>query len=124
MRIQDRILLSTLRLRSGQALAAMVGGIGANPENPGKFFYDNAIMGIQLIEYDRQFGVKKFVFIGTICAYPKYKPVPFKEENMWNGYPEETNALPSAAPGTGPSTEFTLSSAEVLTTSCGFWVSD
>ena len=73
-------------------LAAVVGGIGANRENPGKFFYDNAIMGIQLIEYARQFGVKKFVCIGTICAYPKFTPVPFKEENLWNGYPEETNA--------------------------------
>ncbi|MFH1943723.1 MAG: GDP-L-fucose synthase [bacterium] len=73
-------------------LAAVVGGIGANRENPGKFFYDNAIMGIQLIEYARQFGVKKFVCIGTICAYPKYTPVPFKEDDLWNGYPEETNA--------------------------------
>ena len=73
-------------------LAAVVGGIGANRENPGKFFYDNAIMGIQRIDYARQFGVKKFVCIGTICAYPKYTPVPFKEENLWNGYPEETNA--------------------------------
>ncbi len=73
-------------------LAAIVGGIGANRENPGKFFYDNAIMGIQLIEYARRFEVKKFVCIGTICAYPKYTPVPFKEEDLWNGYPEETNA--------------------------------
>ena len=73
-------------------LAAVVGGIGANRENPGKFFYDNAIMGIQLIEYARQFGVKKFVCIGTICAYPKFTPVPFREEELWNGYPEETNA--------------------------------
>jgi len=73
-------------------LAAVVGGIGANRKYPGKFFYDNAIMGIQLIEYARQFEVKKFVCIGTICAYPKYTPVPFKEENLWNGYPEETNA--------------------------------
>lgn len=73
-------------------LAAVVGGIGANRENPGQFFYDNAIMGIQLIEYARRFGVKKFVCIGTICAYPKFTPVPFKEEDLWNGYPEETNA--------------------------------
>ncbi|MBN2028703.1 GDP-L-fucose synthase [bacterium] len=73
-------------------LAAVVGGIGANRENPGKFFYDNAIMGIQLIETARQYGVKKFVCIGTICAYPKYTPVPFKEADLWNGYPEETNA--------------------------------
>jgi GDP-L-fucose synthase len=73
-------------------LAAVVGGIGANRANPGKFFYDNAVMGIQLIEYARRFGVKKFVCLGTICAYPKITPVPFKEENLWNGYPEETNA--------------------------------
>src|SRR2546427_6995347 len=73
-------------------LAGVVGGIGANRANPGRFFYDNAIMGIELMEYARQFGVKKFVVIGTICAYPKFTPVPFKEENLWNGYPEETNA--------------------------------
>lgn len=73
-------------------LAAVVGGIGANRENPGKFFYDNAIMGIQLIEQARVFGIEKFVCIGTICAYPKFTPVPFKEEDLWNGYPEETNA--------------------------------
>ncbi|RQW02985.1 GDP-L-fucose synthase [candidate division KSB1 bacterium] len=73
-------------------LAAVVGGIGANRENPGTFFYDNAIMGIQLIEYARQFDVQKFVCIGTICAYPKFTPVPFREEELWNGYPEETNA--------------------------------
>lgn len=73
-------------------LAGMVGGIGANRENPGSFFYDNAIMGIQLIEYARQFNVQKFVIVGTICAYPKFTPVPFKEEELWNGYPEETNA--------------------------------
>lgn len=73
-------------------LAAVVGGIGANRAHPGKFFYDNAIMGIQLIEYARRYNVEKFVQIGTICAYPKFTPVPFKEENLWNGYPEETNA--------------------------------
>lgn len=73
-------------------LAAVVGGIGANRANPGRFFYDNAIMGIQLMEYGRQFKVNKFVDIGTICAYPKFTPLPFKEENLWNGYPEETNA--------------------------------
>jgi GDP-L-fucose synthase len=73
-------------------LAAVVGGIGANRDNPGRFFYDNAIMGIQLIEYARQFQVAKFVAVGTICAYPKFAPVPFKEEDLWNGYPEETNA--------------------------------
>ena len=73
-------------------LAAVVGGIGANRDNPGKFFYDNAIMGIQLMELSRQFGVGKFVGVGTICAYPKFTPVPFREDNLWNGYPEETNA--------------------------------
>jgi GDP-L-fucose synthase len=73
-------------------LAAVVGGIGANRSNPGKFFYDNAIMGIQLIEYARQFGVTKFVQVGTVCSYPKFTPVPFKEADLWNGYPEETNA--------------------------------
>ena len=73
-------------------LAAVVGGIGANRENPGKFFYDNLIMGAMLMEYARQFKVGKFVAIGTICAYPKFTPVPFTEEDLWNGYPEETNA--------------------------------
>jgi GDP-L-fucose synthase len=73
-------------------LAAVVGGIGANRENPGAFFYDNAIMGIQLIEQARRFGVEKFVTVGTVCSYPKFTPVPFKEDDLWNGYPEETNA--------------------------------
>jgi len=73
-------------------LAAVVGGIGANREHPGKFFYENLMMGTQLIEQARQFTVPKFVAIGTICAYPKYTPIPFKEEDLWNGYPEETNA--------------------------------
>ncbi len=73
-------------------LAALVGGIGANRENPGKFFYDNLIMGAQLIEQARLFGIPKFVAIGTICAYPKFCPVPFKEDKIWDGYPEETNA--------------------------------
>jgi GDP-L-fucose synthase len=73
-------------------LAAAVGGIGANLENPGKFFYDNLIMGVELIEQARLMGIPKFVATGTICAYPKFCPVPFKEENIWNGYPEETNA--------------------------------
>ena len=73
-------------------LAAVVGGIGANRENPGKFFYDNVVMGAMLMEYARQFEVDKFVAIGTICAYPKFTPIPFKEEDLWNGYPEETNA--------------------------------
>lgn len=73
-------------------LAARLGGIGANQNNPGRFFYDNLMMGVQLIEEGRNYGVEKFVCIGTICAYPKYTPVPFKEEDLWNGYPETTNA--------------------------------
>ncbi|MFA5150002.1 MAG: GDP-L-fucose synthase [Candidatus Omnitrophota bacterium] len=73
-------------------LAAKVGGIGANMKNPGKFFYDNLMMGAQMMEAGRQNGIEKFVAIGTICSYPKFTPVPFKEENLWNGYPEETNA--------------------------------
>jgi len=73
-------------------LAARVGGIGANRANPGKFFYDNLMMGVQLIEVGRQVGLRKLVALGTICAYPKFAPVPFKEEEIWNGYPEETNA--------------------------------
>ena len=73
-------------------LAAVVGGIGANRENPGSFFYDNLIMGTQLMEQARLRGIQKFVAIGTICAYPKFTPVPFKEEDLWEGYPEETNA--------------------------------
>jgi GDP-L-fucose synthase len=72
--------------------AASVGGIGANRERPGEFFYDNIIMGVQLIEIARQYNIEKFVALGTICCYPKFTPVPFKEENIWNGYPEETNA--------------------------------
>jgi len=73
-------------------LAAVVGGIGANRENPGSFFYDNLMMGVQLMEQARLDNVEKFVAIGTICAYPKFTPVPFKEDDLWNGYPEETNA--------------------------------
>jgi len=73
-------------------LAANVGGIGYNQNNPGVLFYDNAIMGIQLMEAARQAKVGKFVAVGTICAYPKFTPVPFKEEDLWKGYPEETNA--------------------------------
>ena len=72
--------------------AAVVGGIGANRANPGRFFYENAIMGIQLIESARRHGVDKTIVLGTICAYPKFTPVPFREEDLWNGYPEETNA--------------------------------
>ncbi len=73
-------------------LAAKVGGIGFNQNFPGELFYDNAIMGIQLIEAARQEGVKKCVILGTVCAYPKFTPVPFSEDELWNGYPEETNA--------------------------------
>jgi GDP-L-fucose synthase len=73
-------------------LAAEVGGIGANRDNPGRFFYANMAMGLHLIEKAREVGLKKFVQVGTICAYPKFTPVPFREEELWNGYPEETNA--------------------------------
>ena len=73
-------------------LAAVVGGIGANRENPGRFFYENAIMGIGLMEQARLAGVAKFVQVGTVCSYPKFTPVPFREDDLWNGYPEETNA--------------------------------
>ncbi len=73
-------------------LAAVVGGIGANRERPGEFFYKNLMMGVQLIEQARLRGIEKFVAIGTVCAYPKFTPVPFKEEHLWDGYPEETNA--------------------------------
>jgi GDP-L-fucose synthase len=73
-------------------LAGIVGGIGANLANPGSFFYDNLMMGTQLMHYAHRAGVEKFVAIGTICAYPKFTPVPFTEEHLWNGYPEETNA--------------------------------
>ncbi|MCK4333143.1 MAG: GDP-L-fucose synthase, partial [Thermoplasmatales archaeon] len=73
-------------------LAAKVGGIGANRANPGKFFYDNLMMGVQMMEIGSLNNIEKFVALGTICAYPKFTPVPFKEEDLWNGYPEETNA--------------------------------
>lgn len=73
-------------------LAAVVGGIGANRENPGKFFYDNLMMGVEVIEQARLHNIEKVVAIGTVCAYPKFTPVPFREEELWNGYPEETNA--------------------------------
>jgi GDP-L-fucose synthase len=73
-------------------LAAVVGGIGANREHPGEFFYKNLMMGVQLIEQGRLRNIEKFVAIGTVCAYPKFTPVPFKEEDIWDGYPEETNA--------------------------------
>jgi GDP-L-fucose synthase len=73
-------------------LAAVVGGIGHNQKNPGRFLYENLMMGTQLIEQSRLRGVKKLLALGTVCAYPKYTPVPFREEELWNGYPEETNA--------------------------------
>ncbi len=73
-------------------LAAAVGGIGANLETPGRFLYENLLMGALLMEYGRRAGVQKFVSVGTICSYPKFTPVPFREEDLWNGYPEETNA--------------------------------
>lgn len=73
-------------------LAAEVGGIGANRENPGRFFYANMAMGLHLVEHARLRGIRKLVQIGTVCAYPKFAPVPFREENLWDGYPEETNA--------------------------------
>jgi GDP-L-fucose synthase len=73
-------------------LAAVVGGIGANRERPGEFFYDNLMMGAQLLEQARLAGVDKFAAIGTVCAYPKFAPIPFREDDLWNGYPEETNA--------------------------------
>ncbi len=73
-------------------LAAVVGGIGANRDNPGRFFYENAVMGILLMDEARRCGVRKFVTVGTICSYPKFTPVPFREDDLWNGYPEETNA--------------------------------
>src|SRR3989475_11385118 len=73
-------------------LAARVGGIGANRDNPGSFFYENAIMGIELMEQARHHDVSKFVQVGTVCAYPKFAPIPFSEDDLWNGYPEETNA--------------------------------
>lgn len=73
-------------------LAAVVGGIGVNQTHPGSFFYDNLMMGVQLIEQAKRFKIDKFVALGTVCAYPKHTPVPFKEDDLWNGYPEETNA--------------------------------
>ena len=73
-------------------LAARVGGIGANRDNPGSFFYENAIMGIEILEQARHNDVRKVVQIGTVCAYPKFAPIPFSEDDLWNGYPEETNA--------------------------------
>lgn len=85
-------LLSNARPDIVIHLAAVVGGIGANQKNPGKFFYENLMMGVQLIEQARQHEVQKFVALGTVCAYPKFTPTPFHEAELWNGYPEETNA--------------------------------
>jgi GDP-L-fucose synthase len=94
--LRDRVAIARLfkdtRPTMVLHLAASVGGIGANREHPGQFFYENAIMGIELIEQARQFHIPKLLVVGTICAYPKLTPVPFKEEDLWNGYPEETNA--------------------------------
>jgi GDP-L-fucose synthase len=87
-----RRMYETLQPRIAIHLAAVVGGIGANRAHPGRFFYENAIMGIELMEQGRRAGVEKFVAVGTICAYPKFTPVPFHEDDLWNGYPEETNA--------------------------------
>ncbi len=87
-----RALLETVRPDLIIHLAAVVGGIGANRERPGEFFYQNLVMGTQLMEHARLNEVRKFVAIGTICAYPKFTPTPFREEELWNGYPEETNA--------------------------------
>lgn len=85
-------LLQTERPQVVLHLAAKVGGIGANRKHPGTFLYQNLVMGTHLIEASRRLGVEKFVMVGTICAYPKFTPVPFKETDLWNGYPEETNA--------------------------------
>jgi GDP-L-fucose synthase len=87
-----RLMMSEARPEVLFHLAAVVGGIGANRENPGRYFYENAIMGIQLIEAARRAGVGKTIVAGTICSYPKFAPVPFREEALWDGYPEETNA--------------------------------
>jgi GDP-L-fucose synthase len=87
-----RRLLADARPELVIHLAASVGGIGANRANPGRFFYDNLMMGVQLMDEARRAGVAKFVAIGTVCAYPKFTPVPFHEDDLWGGYPEETNA--------------------------------
>ena len=86
------LLLSQIRPDLVIHLAAAVGGIGANQKNPGKFFYENLMMGVQLMEQARLHGVQKFVALGTVCAYPKFTPTPFREDDLWNGYPEETTA--------------------------------
>jgi len=90
--VQVRRMYAEMRPTVVIHLAAEVGGIGANREQPGRFFYANMAMGLHLIEHARLAGVKKFVQVGTVCAYPKFTPVPFREDDLWNGYPEETNA--------------------------------
>ncbi len=85
-------MLAGVRPQAIVHLAAVVGGIGANREHPGSFFYQNLMMGSLLMEHARRAGVKRFLNVGTICSYPKFTPVPFREEDLWNGYPEETNA--------------------------------
>lgn len=92
LRIMEKCMDATKDIDVVIHLAAKVGGIGANREKPGEFFYDNLMMGTQLMEAARLNGVEKFVAIGTVCSYPKFCPVPFKEDDLWNGYPEETNA--------------------------------
>src|SRR6185436_14807866 len=85
-------LLAERRPEAIVHLAAVVGGIGANREHPGSFFYKNLMMGTLLLEHARRAGVRRFLSVGTICSYPRITPVPFREEDLWNGYPEETNA--------------------------------
>ena len=87
-----RRMLLTVQPEIVVHLAAVVGGIGANRQNPGRYFYENAIMGLEVIEQSRLLGVEKLVLVGSICSYPKHTPVPFREEELWSGYPEETNA--------------------------------
>ena len=89
---ETRKLLNKYKPNTVIHLAARVGGIGANKENPGKFFYDNMAMGVNIIEASRAHDVKEFIQVGTVCSYPKFCPIPFKETDLWNGYPEETNA--------------------------------
>jgi GDP-L-fucose synthase len=94
LRLEDDVkrMLATYQPEVVVHMAAVVGGIGANRAHPGQFFYENLIMGVGLMEQARLSGVDKFVSIGTVCAYPKHTPVPFSEDNLWDGYPEETNA--------------------------------